>query len=230
MRRQICIRLWTMLGLTILSWDVGGAGAASLEDYAMAIATAARQRQVLEQMREQADPSFKVLLIVLKEGGLHTWQGQLLILNDSGAFQDLTGRPILDASGQPFLTDDAAQVPLDEANILLLQGVLDVISLTDADAKARRAAALKIGNLRHPAGVGLIEKALAHEGDPSVRPVMVEALNKLRLLDPDPQVRRHTVEHIAATRAERPWPCSKASSSRNRISPSGRPCSRPLRL
>ena len=31
---------------------------------------------------------------------------------------------------------------------------------------------------------------------------MIEALNKLKLFHPDPQIRRHTVEHIAATRAE----------------------------
>jgi hypothetical protein len=40
------------------------------------------------------------------------------------------------------------------------------------------------------------------ESDPSVRPVMVEALHKLKLFDPDPQVRRQSVEHFAATRAE----------------------------
>jgi urea transport system permease protein len=199
---QICVRFWTLLGLAFFSWGVGGATAASLEAYATAIATADQQRQVLEQMRELADPSFKALLIALKEGALYVWQGQPLILSDSGVFQDLTGQPILDASGEPFLPDDAVQLPLEEANAPLLQRVLDVISLTDADPKARRAAALKFGNLRDPAGVGLIEKALTHEGDPSVRAVMVEALNKLMLFDPDPQMRRRTVEHMAATRAE----------------------------
>jgi hypothetical protein len=73
MLSQICIRCWTLLGLAILSWAVGAAGAASLEDYATAIATAAQQRQTLEQMRVSADPAFKVLLIALKEGGLYTW-------------------------------------------------------------------------------------------------------------------------------------------------------------
>ena len=199
---QICVRFWTLLGLAILSWSVGGATAAPLEAYATAIATADRQRQALEQMRELTDPSFKALLIALKEGALYTWQGQLLILSDSGAFQDLAGQPILDASSQPFLPDDAVQVPLEEANTPLVQRVLDVISLTDADPKVRRAAALKFGNLHDPAGVGLIEKALMHEGDPSVRSVMDEALNKLMLFDPDPQMRRRTVEHIAAIRAE----------------------------
>ena len=101
---QICVRFWTLLGLAALSWGVGGASGASLEAYAPAIATAGQQRQALEQMRELADPSFKALLIALKEGALYAWQGQLLILSDAGAFQDLAGQPMLDASGQAIPT------------------------------------------------------------------------------------------------------------------------------
>lgn len=199
---QIYGRVWALLALIILSGGVGGAHAASVDAYATAIARADQQRQALEQMHELADPTFKTVLMALKEGALYTWQGHLLILNDSGAFEELAGQLILDASGQPFLPDDAAQVPLEEGNLPLLQRVLDVISLTDADPKVRRAAALKFGNVRDPAGVGLIEQALTLEGDPSVRPVLIEALNKLKLFHPDPQIRRQTVEHIAATRAE----------------------------
>jgi urea transport system permease protein len=196
------MQFWTLLWLASVSVGVGGASAASLEAYATAIATADQQRQALEQMRELADPSFKDLLIALKEGALYTWQGKLLILDDSGVFKDLAGQSLLDTAGAPLIPGDAEQVPLEEANIPLAQRALDVISLTDHDPKARKAAALKLGNVHDPAVVGLLDKALAHEGDPSVRPVMVEALNKLRLFDPDPRVRRQTVEYVAATRAE----------------------------
>jgi urea transport system permease protein len=202
MLSRTCLRFWSLLWLVSVSLAAGAATAATLEAYAAAIAMADQQRQTLEQMCELADPAFKDLLIALKEGALDTWQGKLLILGDSGTFKNLAGQALLDASGQPFLPDDAAQVPLEEVNIPLAQRALDVISLTDPDPRARKAAALKFGNLRDPTGVGLLERALTHEGDPNVRPVMVEALNKLKLSDPEPQVRRQTVEHFAATRAE----------------------------
>jgi urea transport system permease protein len=193
---------WSLLALVVLGGGIGGAHASSVDAYAAAISRADQQRQALEQMRELANPAFKTLLVALKEGALYTWQGQLLILNDSGAFEDLSGQLLLDASGQPLLPDDAAQVLLEEENTPLLQRALDVISLSDANPKARRAAALKFGNVHDPATMELLEQALRQEHDPSVRPVLIESLNKVKLFHPDPLIRRRTVEHFAATRAE----------------------------
>jgi urea transport system permease protein len=197
-------RLWfaTVLWLAGLTLSAGSASAASLEALATAVATPAQQRQALEHMRNLADPSFKALLAALKEGALYTWQGKPLILDDAGDFKDLAGQPLLDAAGEPLLPADAEQVPLDEANASAVQRGLDVISLSDAAPRVRQAAALKLGNSRDLGVIGLLDEALAREGDPGVRPVMFEALNKLRLFDPAPQVRRQAVESFAASRAE----------------------------
>jgi urea transport system permease protein len=199
-RRSIIF--WTLLWLVSFSLGVGEASAASLEAAAMAVATADQQRQALEQIRDLADPAFKDLLVALKEGALYTWQGKLLILDDSGTFKDLMGQPLLDASGQPLIPEDTEQVPLDEANATLVQRALDVISLGDLDPQVRKAAAWKLGSLRDPAVVGRLEKALVRESDPSVQPVIVETLNKLRLFDPDSQIRHQAVGYFAAARAE----------------------------
>ena len=202
MDSRTLILFWTLFWLVSVGGGMGGAIAAPLDSYATALATADQQRQALEQMRALAEPSYKDLLIALKEGALYVWQDTLLILGDSGVFKDLAGQVLLDGTGQPFLPDDAAPVPLEEPNIPLVQRVLDAMSLTDADPRARRAAALKLGNLRDAAHVELLEQALRRESDPSVRLVMVEALHKLQLFDPDPEVRRQSLEHFAATRAE----------------------------
>ena len=77
-----------------------------------------------------------------------------------------------------------------------------MISLGDPDPRVRKASALKLGNLRESSAMGLVEQALARERDPDVKHVMLEALNKLRLFAPDPQIRRQTVEYFAAARAE----------------------------
>jgi urea transport system permease protein len=196
------ILVWMLFWLVSLGGGIGGATAAPLDAYAPALATADQQRQALEQMLALAEPSYKDLLTALKEGALYVWQDTLLILGDSGEFKDLAGQALLDATGQPFLPDDAAQVPLEESNMPLVQRFLDAMSLTDADPRARRSAALKFGNLRDSASIGLLEQALRRERDPSVRSVMVEALHKLQLFDPSPEVRRQSIEHFAATRAE----------------------------
>jgi urea transport system permease protein len=195
-------RLWMLLWCVSVSLGVSRASGASIDATATTVATADQQRQALEQIRDLGDPSYKDLLVALKEGALYTRHGKLLILHDSGTFKDLAGQPLLDASGQPLIPDDTEQVPLEEGNAPLLQRALDVIGLGDSDPKARKAAALKLGNLREPAVVRLVEQALARERDPDVKPVMLEALNKLRLFDPDPQIRRQTVEYFATSRAE----------------------------
>jgi urea transport system permease protein len=190
--------LWFVVGIG----TVWAADSPTIEAFAKALAAADQQRQALEQMRHRADPALKALLVALKEGALYTWQGRLLVLDEAGVFNDLAGQPLLDAANEPLLPEDAEPVPLHEANIALLHRALDAISLFDHDPKVRRAAVVRLGNLRDPNAIALLETALARERDPAVQTVTLEALNKLRLFDPDPQVRRQTVDSLAAARAE----------------------------
>jgi urea transport system permease protein len=196
------IGLWGMLWLAAGAGYGWGADPAALQELAGALASAEHQRQALEQLRDAADPAYREVLVALKEGALYTWQGRFLILDDAGVFKDVGGQPLLDAAGQPLLPADAEQVALEEANIALVQRTLDVLGVVDHDPKVRRAAVARLGNLGDPTAIGVLEAALGREGDAGVRAAMQEALRKLRLFDPDPQVRRRTVEELAARRAE----------------------------
>jgi urea transport system permease protein len=153
-------------------------------------------------MRAGADPAFRALLVALKEGALYNWQGQFFMLDEAGVFKEVDGQPLLDASGVPLIPDDAEPVVLEEANMPLLYRALDIMALSDHDPKVRRAAIVKLANLRDPTLIGALARALTDDPDPAMQMVIQEALNKLRLFDPDPQVRRQTVEHLATTRAE----------------------------
>jgi urea transport system permease protein len=48
----------------------------------------------------------------------------------------------------------------------------------------------------------MLKKARRLETDPSVKAVLAEVVNKLRLFDPNPQARLETIRHFGATRAE----------------------------
>ncbi|MBI4641407.1 MAG: urea ABC transporter permease subunit UrtB [Candidatus Tectomicrobia bacterium] len=172
----------------------GQAGASSLEAYASNLATASKQHETLEQIRNLADPALKGLLQAIKEGALYSWQGKFLILTDDGTYTDLAGEPLLDASDQPIVPEDGVeQVPLDEINISFVQQALDFMNLFDKNPETRKLVARKLGNLQDASAIHLLEKALERESDPSVKSVMTEAVNKLRLSDPDPQVRIQVV-------------------------------------
>ena len=201
MHKTCCVLVLCCLAVSLLATE--RAGAASLEDYARALATPAQQRAALEQLVVLADPASQGLLQALKEGALYSWQEKLLIFTDAGAFVELNGQPLLDSSGKPLMPDtDLEQVPLEEANIPLVQRALDGIQLFAADPATRKSTALRLGNLRQTSLTPLLTKALDQEANPEVRAILAEAVNKLRLFDANPEVRRQAVADFGATRAE----------------------------
>ena len=163
----------------------------------------ATQRQALEQLRTLADPALQGVLQALKEGALYTWRDTLLIFNNDGMFVDLDGQPLVDSAGQPLMPEDGLeQVVLLEANIPLVQRALDVIELFATDPAKRKSTALRLGNLQDATLTPTLARALESETTAEVRVVLLDAINKLRLFDPDPQIRRQAVELFGAARAE----------------------------
>lgn len=163
----------------------------------------ARQRAVLQQLRELADPASQGLLKALKEGALYGWKNRLYIFTDEGVFVALDGKKLLDDAGEPLFPDDGMEeIPLEEANIPILQRALDGIDLYAPTPSKRKSTALRLGNLRDPSLLPALEKAHAEETDPGVQAVLYEAINKLRLFNPDAQIRLQAIHHFATTRAE----------------------------
>jgi len=170
----------------------------------MDLATPARQRAALVQLRDLADPALQGVLQALKEGALYLWKEEtLFILNDAGTLIDLDDKPLLDSVGQPLMpTEGLEQVGLEQANMPLVQRALEALELLAPDPAKRKAIALRWGNLQDLAVIPILEKAQAQEIEPSVQAVMIETVHKLRLLDPAPQARQQAIAFFGATRAE----------------------------
>jgi urea transport system permease protein len=196
--------------ILLCGWLTVGALSVTLADAAlphmliMDLATPAKQRAALVQLRDLADPALKGVLQALKEGALYLWQGEtLLILNDAGTLIDLADKPLLDSTGQPLLpTEGLEQVALEQANMPLVQRALEALEISSPDPAKRRAVALRWGNLQDLTVIPILEKAQTQETDPSIKAVMAETVYKLRLLDSDPHVRQQAIVFFGATRAE----------------------------
>jgi hypothetical protein len=66
-----CIGLWGLFWLVAGVGGVWGADTMAIETFARALASADRQRQALEELRERPDPTFRDLLVALKDGALY---------------------------------------------------------------------------------------------------------------------------------------------------------------
>ena len=196
----VLLYIWLALG----TFGATLADAAPPHALIMDLATPAKQRAALLQLRDLADPALQGVLQALKEEALYLWKEEtLLILNDAGTLIDLENKPLLDSADQPFLpTEGLEQVALELGNMPLVQRALEALELSTPDPAKRRALALRWGNLQDLSVIPLLEKAQGKETEPGVKAVMVETVHKLRLLDPAPQVRQQAIAFFGATRAE----------------------------
>jgi urea transport system permease protein len=200
--RQISLVLlfWSFVCATVCTAQ---AETAAIATYARDLATPAKQRQTLEQLRDLGDPGVRGILLALKEGALYHWQDRLFIFTSDGVFVGLDGKPLLDNTGQPLFPETGMDaVPLAQDNMPLLQQALDVIELFAPDPATRKSTALRLGNLQQVDLMPMLQKAHARETERTVQATLVEALNKLRLFSPDPVVRLQGVHYFEVMRAE----------------------------
>jgi urea transport system permease protein len=189
--------------LVLGGWRVVPAGGDTLPAAVKELTAPGTQRAALERLLGQPDPALQDVLLALKEGALYVWQEQVLIFGSDGSFRQLDGRPLLDKTGAPLLPEDGLeQVPLAQANMPLVQRILDVMDLFAADPARRKATVLRLGNRQEAALAPLLDNALRQETHAGVKAVLQEAVHKLRLFDPDPAVRQQAVRFFGAARAE----------------------------
>src|SRR5438132_7074595 len=121
----VLLCIWLALGII----DAALVDAAPLHPLIMDLATPAKQRAALLQLRDLADPALQGVLQALKEEALYLWKEEtLLILNDAGTLIDLDNKPLLDSAGQPFLpTEGLEQVALEQGNMPLVQRALEAL-------------------------------------------------------------------------------------------------------
>src|SRR5262245_9557768 len=97
--RTTCFVLFSCW-LVFSAFGAGLADAALPQTLLMDLTTPAKQRTVLFQLRDLADPALQGVLQALKEGVLYLWQDEiLLILNDAGTLVNLEDQFLLDSAG-----------------------------------------------------------------------------------------------------------------------------------
>src|SRR5439155_5353487 len=139
--------MWTTCLVLLFSWLAAGALGVRHTDAAvphalvMDLATPAKQREALMQLRDLPDPALGGVLQALKEGALYLWQEEtLLILNDAGTLIDLDNKPLLDSAGQPLMpTERLEQVELAQAHMPLVQRALEALELLASEPAKRKA-------------------------------------------------------------------------------------------
>ena len=164
------------------------------------------QETTLQEILALNDLTFLPALTALNDGTLHVWRDAsgsekiVIILRNIepdgretiSLLDPLTGQEI----GKLNATDPAIDEQLEMVTMrsgvvrLTLRTGLDRLRLFDPDWEVRRGAAIKIGNAGKTSELATLEKALSGESNSLVRHDIETALNRLRLVDPEPEVRQ----------------------------------------
>jgi len=161
------------------------------------------QEAAIRALGETSDPSVMTLLRALKDGALYRRKGGVAILGDDGTLKDPRGQPIVDARGQPVSPDEGEEaIALEERLFGLVQNLLERLEVFSANREARKSAAFKLGNSRDLSAIPVLTKALERDGDPEVKAVIAEALNRLRLSSPEASVRARAAQFLGQAWSE----------------------------
>jgi len=179
------------------------------------LADPATQKEAILALQEIADPSVEGLLRALKDGALYTWKGRVAILGDAGTLNDIHGAPLLDPQGQPASPADGQEaIALEEEHFGLVQRLLERLEIFSSNPVARKSAAFKLGSSRDLTTLPVLEKARNRETNREVRPVIEEALAKLKLLAPDPATRAAAALSLGQLKSEAALPQLRSLLSR----------------
>jgi len=175
-----------------------------------ALADPGTQKAAVADIESSPRPEWRTVLQAVKEGALYKYQDRFYVLDAQGTLVGMDQKPLLSSAGEPFLPDTGLDsVVLAEENIAAIQVVIDRMDLFGDDAEKRKAVAIQLGNSGEVRALGLLEKALASERDGAVKAVIVEAVAKMKLLDPQPAVRLQAVDLFAQSRSEAALPLLK---------------------
>jgi urea transport system permease protein len=164
------------------------------------------QLTTLQELVDLNNSALLPVLTALNDGTLHIWRDApgsekiVIILRNIepdgretiSLLHPLTGQEL----GKLNATDPAVEEQLEMVAMrsgevrLTLRAGLDRLRLFDPDVEVRRAAAVKIGNAGKTSELATLERALSGESNELVRHDIETALNRLRLVDPEPEVRR----------------------------------------
>src|SRR5262245_39475487 len=193
-------------------WGLAQTPPSSPDEFTKAILDlASRDRKIqeaaIETLGRLRDARALPPLTALRQGVLYlTPEGTLVIvptekekkvfLKDGTELAPLTeavsGKLLLDGGGKPKLVDISTLKRVVATNGLKqkIAPVLSSLSLASPDPEARKSAAGRMGEDRNPQSIAFLEAAMATEKDRWVRWAMDEAIQMIRLADPDPGVRK----------------------------------------
>jgi urea transport system permease protein len=212
----------------------GQADVASLQG--LASPDADTQLTTLKGIIERNDTSFLRALTALNDGWLFRWRdapgSERIVIEERNIEPDgrETNSFLHPFTGEVLKKVDATVVlPEGElVNITLLSSEarrtlktgLDRLRLFDPDVTVKRATAVKIGNSSNPAMLPALEQALAKESNELVRHDLEVAINRLRLEDPDEEVRRAAAVRLGEIKGLRSLEQMRALLTEEPIEPS----------